>query len=200
MRRRMTIIIAVMLLGIVLAIARGAEAATKTESAADTLKDTTKKAVRELNDSWLTLKTKLALLADERVSSSGVHVTTHQGVIVLDGKVDSEDARHAAEAIATNIEGVDRVENRLVVVAKADQKMVARKDDQIVKDVDGLIKKNADLKKAEIEIRADNGIVTLTGEAPSLETSVHASEVASRVPGVRAVRNNLIVDKQASKE
>jgi hyperosmotically inducible periplasmic protein len=200
MRRHMTIITVIMLLGIVLAIARGAEAATKTESAADTLKDTTKKAVRELNDSWLTLKTKLALLADERVSSSGVHVTTHQGVIVLDGKVDSEVARHAAEEIATNIEGVDRVENRLVIVAKADQKVVARKDDQIVKDVDGLIKKNADLKKAEIEIRADNGIVTLTGEAPSLETSVHASEVASRVPGVRAVRNELIVDKPANNE
>jgi hyperosmotically inducible periplasmic protein len=200
MRRRMTIIATIMVLGSVAAVARGAEAPAKTESAADALKDTTKKAVRELNDSWLTLKTKLALLADERVSSSGVHVTTHQGVIVLDGTVDSEDARRAAEEIAANIEGSDRVENRLVVVAKTGQKLVARKDDQIVKDVDGLIKKNADLKKADIEIRADNGIVTLTGEAPSLETSVHASEVASRVPGVRAVHNKLIVDKQANKE
>jgi hyperosmotically inducible periplasmic protein len=200
MLRRMTIIATIMLLGIVPAVARGADAPAKTESAADALKDTTKKAVRELNDSWLTLKTKLALLADERVSSSEVHVTTRQGVISLDGQVGSEDARRAAGEVAMGIEGADRVENRLEVVATAALKVVQRKDDQIVRDVDGMIKKNSDLKKADIEVRADNGIVTLTGEAPSLETSVRASEVASRVPGVRAVHNQLTVDRQGSTE
>ncbi len=39
-----------------------------------------------------------------------------------------------------------------------------------------------------IEVRFDNGIITLTGHVPSLVTSVRASEVACRVPGVRAGR------------
>jgi osmotically-inducible protein OsmY len=40
-------------------------------------------------------------------------------------------------------------------------------------------------------VRAEKGIVTLTGKAPSLATSVRASETARRVSGVRAVRNEL---------
>jgi osmotically-inducible protein OsmY len=44
-------------------------------------------------------------------------------------------------------------------------------------------------------VRADKGIVTLTGKAPSLETSVRASEVTRRVSGVRAVRNEVKIEK-----
>ena len=200
MLRRMTVIATILILIIVPAVARGAEAPPKTASGADALKNSTRKAARELSDSWLTLKTKLGLLADERVGSNEVHVTTRQGVITLDGKVSSEDARQAAEEVATKIEGADRVENHLVVVAKAAQKAVERMDNQIVKDVERRIKKIPDLKKVDIEVSANNGFVTLTGDAPSLETSVHASEVASQVPGVRAVRNKLSVDEQGNAE
>jgi osmotically-inducible protein OsmY len=51
-----------------------AAAAEKMERAAET-------ASKELSDSWITLKTKLSLFADERVSGKDVHVTTRQGVI-----------------------------------------------------------------------------------------------------------------------
>ncbi len=200
MLRRMCMIATFMVLAIVPAVARGAEAPSKTESAGNILIDGTKRAARELSDSWLTLKTKLALLADDRVSSSDVHVTTHQGVIVLDGNVSSENARHAAGELAAKIEGADRVENRLVVDARLVQKVLEREDSQIVKDVERRLKKNPDLKKADIEVSADKGFVTLTGEAPSLATSVQASEVASRVPGVRAVRNELTVDNPGNTE
>jgi hyperosmotically inducible periplasmic protein len=159
-------------------------------SAERTVKDAGKTATREVTDSWLTLQTKLALLADERVSSADVHVTTHRGVITLRGKVDSEAEQKAAEEIALNIEGQKQVVNQLTVVS-ARRKMVDRQDHQIVKDVKRAIKREASLKKANIDVRAEKGIVTLTGRAPSLETSVRASETARRVPGVRAVRNEL---------
>ena len=74
--------------------------------------------------------------------------------------------------------------------------MVDRKDDQIVRDVEKRIKGDPRLEQADIEIRSDNGIVTLTGKAPSLPTSVRASEVASQVPGVRAVRNELSLEQK----
>lgn len=160
-------------------------------SAEGTVKDAGKTATREVTDSWLTLKTKLALLGDERVSSADVHVTTQKGVITLRGKVASAAEQQAAEEIALNIEGQKKVVNQLTVVPNAQRKMVDRQDDQIVKDVKRGIKNDARLKKADIDVRAEKGIVTLTGKAPSLETSVRASEVARRVPGVRAVRNEL---------
>jgi hyperosmotically inducible protein len=148
------------------------------------------------SDSWITLKTKMALLADDKVSSTDVHVTTKQGVITLRGKVDSDEAKKAAEADAQKIDGVQKVVNHLVVVPKSAQKAVQRKDDQIVKDVENRLKTDPNLKQASIEVNADNGIVTLSGDAPSLKASLRASEMARRVSGVRAVHNELTVENE----
>jgi len=163
----------------------------KMASAERTVKNAGATATREITDSWLTLQTKLALFADERVNSADVRVTTQRGVITLRGKVDSAAEQEAAGEIARTIEGAREVSNQLTVVPQAERKAVDRQDDQIVKDVKREIKNDARLKKARIHVRADGGIVTLTGKAPSLETSVRASEAARRVPGVRAVRNEL---------
>lgn len=163
----------------------------KMASAERTVKNAGAIATREVTDAWLTFQTKLALFADERVSSADVHVTTQRGVITLRGKVDSEAEQQAAGEIARTIEGAREVSNQLTVVPQAERKAVDRQDQQIVKDVKREIKSDARLKKARIHVRADEGIVTLTGKAPSLETSVRASEAARRVPGVRAVRNEL---------
>jgi hyperosmotically inducible protein len=193
MLRRTTIAVMIVGLGVVPVAAWAADkpAPSKTESVKKAVKDTSDTASIEMSDSWMTLKTKMALLADERVSSLDVSVKTQKGVITLRGKVENEGARHAAEEIALNIKGQKKVVNQLTVVPKAARKVVDRQDDQIVKDVEKGIKNDARLKKANIDVRADKGIVTLTGKAPSLETSVRASEVARRVPGVRAVRNEV---------
>ena len=162
-----------------------------TASAERTVKNAGATATQEVTDSWLTLQSKLALLADERVSSADVHVTTQRGVITLRGKVDSEAEQLAAGEIVRTIEGVREVSNQLMVVPQAERKAVDRQDHQIVKDVKWEIKNDGRLKHARIHVRADEGIVTLTGKAPSLATSVRASETARRVAGVRAVRNEL---------
>ena len=177
----------VLSLGLLAAPGFGAQGATKAGTTA----------TGEVTDSWLTLKTKLALLADERVSSNDVSVKTVKGVITLHGKVASAEEQKAAEEIALTIEGQKKVVNQLTVVPAAERKMVDRQDDQIVTDVKQAITKDASLKKADIDVRAEKGIVTLTGKAPSLATSVRASEVARRVSGVRAVRNELAMPAPA---
>jgi len=160
-------------------------------SAERTVKNAGETTTREVTDSWLTLQTKLALLADERVSSADVHVTTLEGVIKLRGKVDSESEQQAAGEIAGTIEGAREVSNQLTVVPQPQRKAVDRQDQQIVKDGKEEIRNDGRLKRARIHVRSDEGVVTLTGKAPSLETSVRASETARRVSGVRAVRNEL---------
>ena len=198
MLRRTTIAVMIVGLGVVPVAARAEDkpAPSKTESVKKAVKDTSDTASIEMSDSWITLKTKLALLADERVSSLDVSVKTQKGVITLRGKVENEAARQAAEEIALNIKGQKKVVNQLTVVPKAARKVVDRQDAEIVKDVEKGIKNDARLKKATIDVRADKGIVTLTGEAPSLETSVRASEVARRVSGVRAVRNEVKLERK----
>jgi hypothetical protein len=75
-------------------------------------------------DSWITTKTKTALLADKRVSSFQIKVKTNRGVVMLRGKVDSAEERSAAERIARGIDGVRSVSNLLQVVPRTQRKAV----------------------------------------------------------------------------
>ena len=193
MARGTIIAVVVLSLGLLVApgfVARGT-AGGPVASVERTVKHAGETTTREVTDSWLTLQTKLALLADERVSSADIHVATQEGVIKLRGKVDSEAEQQAAGEIAGTIEGAREVNNQLTVVPQPQRKAVDRQDRQIVQDVKQELKSDGRLRRARIQVRADAGIVTLTGKAPSLEMSVRASETARRVPGVRAVRNEL---------
>jgi hyperosmotically inducible protein len=68
-----------------------------------------------LDDSTITTKVKSALLADPDVSGLDVKVVTFKGVVQLSGFVDSEKQISRAVEIAKGVEGVMRVENKLVV-------------------------------------------------------------------------------------
>jgi hyperosmotically inducible protein len=161
----------------------------KAAQATDKLKEAARSAKTEMSDSWLTAKTKIALLADERVSGTQVKVETIKGMVILRGKVDSEDAKAAADSIATGIDGVAGVKNDLQVVPPTARKMVDASDKDIAKTVHARLSKDPQLKK--VDVRSDDRVVTLTGEVPSIVASAKASELAGQVPGVRSVKNEL---------
>ena len=167
----------------------GEKVKQKTEDTKTTAKEMTKEAQADISDSWITAKTKMALFADERVKSRQVSVETAKGVVTLRGKVDSPESKAAAESVAQGIEGAKNVRNDLQVVAPADQKAVAADDKEIKRTVESRLNSDPQLKK--IDVRADAGVVTLTGEAPSINTAARASEVARQAPGVRAVKNEM---------
>ena len=143
-----------------------------------------------VTDTWITSKTKIALFADERVKGTQVSVETMKdGVVHLRGKVDSAEAKTAAGDIAKGIEGVKSVKNDLQVVAPPDRKMVNAQDEDIDKAVKARLAKDAQAKK--VDVRTDAGVVTLTGEVPSITASAKASEMARGVAGVKSVKNEL---------
>ncbi len=167
------------------------KAEKKVERAADKAESKVEKAKGATKDSWLTSKAKIALFADDRVSGSSITVETKNGVMTLRGKVGSADEKKAAEEIAKSVEGVTSVKNQLQVVAAGERKAVDAKDDDLTKSVKDRLKKDARLKGSDVEVRADKGVVTLTGEVKDLGARARASEVARGVPGVRSVKNEL---------
>jgi len=193
MARGMTMAVVVLSVGLLAAPGFAAQgpASGPEVSTERPVKDPGTTATGEGTDAWLTLKTKLALLGDERVGSNNVSVTAAKSVITLRGQVASVAERQAAEDLARTIEGRKQVVNHLTVVPQAERTVVDRPDDQLVAAVKQALTKEASLRKATIEVRAEKGIVTLTGKAPSLAMSVRASEVGRWVSGVRAVRNEL---------
>jgi hyperosmotically inducible protein len=161
----------------------------KAEKAWDKTKDVTRDVKSEISDSWLTAKTKIALFADERVKGRQVGVETVKGVVTLRGKVDSAEAKTTAASLAQGIEGVKSVKNDLQVVAPADRKAVDVSDEDITRQVVAGLAKDARLKK--VDVRTDRGVVSLTGDVPSIGASARASEIARGVPSVRSVKNEL---------
>lgn len=192
MRYGKTMTAATILAALLAAVPLTAGAQSKMEETKDKAKTLTQDAKTAVSDSWITSKTKIALFADERVKGTQVSVDTMKGGVVhLRGKVDSPEAKAAAAEIAKGIEGVQSVKNDLQVVAPFNRKMVDAKDEDITKAVENRFSKDTQLKK--VAVRADGGVVTLTGEVLSITAAAKASEVARGVSGVKWVKNELTV-------
>lgn len=73
-----------------------------------------------VDDTAITAKVKAALLHADDVHSLNVSVETYKGVVQLSGFVNSEAEKARAEKIASGIEGVKRVEDRMSVKPAAD--------------------------------------------------------------------------------
>ena len=152
---------------------------------------------KNMSDSWITAKTKIALFADSRVKGSDISVATTDGKVIIRGKADTEAAKLAAEDIAKGVEGTKTVKNDLQVVAPSKREAVDDKDDTITARVNEQIAKDTLLKTAGIKAQTNAGVVSLSGEVPDLPTSAQASWSAWQVPGVKAVKNDLRVKEKA---
>ena len=146
---------------------------------------------QEIKDSWITSKTKTAFVFDGDVKARRIKVETQQGVVTLRGKVGSADERTTAEHIAKDVGGVSSVRNTLEVVPDAARDATDAKDEQLTQTVRGRLDGEAQLKDAQIKVRADNGVVTLMGTVPSPKMKDRAAELTRKTPGVRSVRNEL---------
>lgn len=151
---------------------------------------------RNMSDSWITAKTKIALFADSRVKGSDISVATTDGAVTIRGKVDTDVAKQAAESIAKGIDGAKTVKNDLQVVAPTKREAVDDKDEAITARVNEQMAKDAQLKTAGIKAQTNAGVVSLSGEVPDLTTSAQASWSAWQVPGVKLVKNDLTVKQK----
>ena len=168
------------------------------EETKEKVKSTTQEAKTGMSDTWITSKTKIALFADDRVKGRQVHVETQNGTVMLRGKVDDAAAKSAAAEITQGIEGVKGVKNELQVVPPSERTAVNADDKEISKGIEDRFKQDPVLKSSRIDAKVNAGVVTLTGEVKSIDTSARASEVARGVPGVRSVKNDLTFASRSS--
>ena len=77
------------------------------------------RAATTASNAALTAKVKTALAREEGMKSLGkINVDASEGVITLKGKVESDDAKKKAEAVAKQVDGVKSVKNQLTVEKK----------------------------------------------------------------------------------
>jgi len=144
------------------------------------------------SDTWITTKSKLALMTTEGVSASAVNVDTINQQVTLHGKVGSAEEKAKAETVVKSIDGVKSVRNLLVVVAPGREKTAQRADDAIKKQVDSALKAQPSLNDSAITVQSvNNGVVLLGGTAATLTDHLSAVEIAWSIPAVHHVASEI---------
>src|ERR1700723_3303715 len=121
-----------------------------------------------------------------------------KGVVTLGGHVPSDDEKSQAESIAKSVAGGQVVSNQIGVVPSA----AASEAKTVNSDLDKGIEKNLDAALIQhrlnkgVKYDVKNGVVTLTGEVNSQARRAQAKNVASAVPNVQQVVNELQVKNQ----
>jgi hyperosmotically inducible protein len=80
--------------------------------------DNAMKSDQPVTDTTITTKVKAELAKDKATKAKDIHVTTKDGVVILDGAVTSVAEKEKAETDAKSIKGVVSVQNNLRVAEK----------------------------------------------------------------------------------
>ena len=121
-----------------------------------------------------------------------------KGVVTLGGQVGSENDKSQAESLAKSLAGAQVVADQIAAIPKG----VEREAKAVNSDLDEGIEKNLDAAliqnrmRGNVKYEVKSGVVTLTGEVNSQYKRDHAQQVATRVPNVKQVVNDLQVKNQ----
>jgi hyperosmotically inducible periplasmic protein len=121
-----------------------------------------------------------------------------KGIVTLSGPVARDNDKLQAESLAKSLAGAQVVANQIVVLPTG-----MEKDAKTVNsDLDQGIEKNLDAALIQgkmhddVKYKVKSGVVTLTGEVNSQNKRAQADQVATNVPNVKQVVNDLQVKNQ----
>jgi osmotically-inducible protein OsmY len=144
------------------------------------------------SDSWLTMKTKMALLSAEGMTGGKINVDTVNGRVTLHGTVPTAADKAKAEAEARKIDGVTEVRNLIQVVPKAKQETVKAADAEVKSRVEKALRDDPRLASDDVHVASVNdGVVLLSGETKTASGHLRAMQTASAVPGVVRVTSEV---------
>lgn len=145
------------------------------------IQDMDVKPVPQIGDEELRGRVMHALKRDPATDSYDVSVSSQQGVVVLEGTVDSWQEKQLAGQVARSLQGVVKLENRLQV-----RPAPVRPDDEIEAEVIRRLQSNVWIDGKLIGVMVKGGKVTLSGTVGSLAEK-YSAFTSAWVSGVIAV-------------
>jgi len=158
------------------------------------------KANEVIDDSIITTKIKAKLLADKRLSSLNVSITTTDGIVWIDGNVPTEKEAGFVVEIAASTHGVLDVDTTNLKVQDTNHTLL---DAYTTAKIKGIYIRekvfgDKDIPISKIHIETKNGIVYLTGKVDNNEEKGNAEKLAKIVKGVKKVESKLTLAHPSS--
>lgn len=142
-----------------------------------------------MDDAAITTSIKTRLIADKDTKARQINVETSRGVVQLNGFVDSATAKSEAERIASGVDGVTSVENKLQVRAADHAASTAVDNGELSARVDSALAADPRTSALSVDVESRNGEVQLSGYVKSSQERLAAVEVAGKVAGVHKVKD-----------
>ncbi len=125
---------------------------------------------------------------------NSIKVSCEEGKVVLTGEVDSWPERDEATLLASEVDGVTEVENKILV-----RKLSRRSDEEWKEAAMTMLRLDSYLTGLPITVTVENGEVILSGSVRSLYERNRATHRIA-ILGAKRVVNNLQIDPELSKQ
>jgi len=148
-------------------------------------------------DAWLRDKILMTLSFHRSVSRLSTEVEVKEGIVILRGSADSEAQKELTTEYAKDVEGVKEVINEITInKAAIAKRTIGEKidDSSITAQVKLTLLYHRSTSAVNTTVITKHGIVTLDGQAKSVNERDLASKLANDVNGVKTVINRMSIE------
>ena len=139
-------------------------------------------------DEALENKVKTALLEDPYVERYELTIDASNGLVYLDGTVNTSFEKYQAEMVTADVQGVTSIVNNI----EYEHEWTWKPDWEIREDVKDQLMWSTFVDEEQVNVTVDDGVVTLTGQVDSW-SEFNSAEKNSYQAGAKDVMNNLTV-------
>ena len=148
---------------------------------------------RTVDDAAITAKVKAALVRNPSTKERQIDVDTKDGVVHLNGFVDTVVARSEAGTTTRGVAGVRDVENDLTVKSTKTTAGEAVGDAAITAKVKAALLGDSRTNAYQVDVATHDGMVSLSGQVGSEQEKAAVEQVAGKVKGIKSLKNGLTV-------
>ena len=148
-----------------------------------------------LDDAVITTKVKSTLLADSVGRGGDTSVETRKGDVLLSGFVDSQAQADREVQLAKGVEGVQSVQNKLMIKDGKSSAGNMLDDSVVTVKVKSALLADDQTRGTEFAVSSNKGVVQLSGYVDSADEQARATSVARNVEGVQSVVNDTSIKK-----
>jgi len=141
----------------------------------------------EKSDAEIAVEVLNALKANKDIPFDRVQIEVENGHVTLDGKLEWNHQKQAAQQVASTISGIKVLTNRIEIESDSP-------DDIEKADIEQAIERNWAMNNQDVQVNVSGNKVTLNGTVHSFYQKEEAERMAWNAPGGWTVNNELVID------